>query len=611
MPSIPRSPHALVATAQGPAPRLVGEPGSESAAPTRAPGRRGGGRRTCPDRFWFLLLLWLWLWLAAAPSLSLADALSELPAPWQGELIPIDEADISGAERLMQEAVTEARREVARLLTSAGESGEAAHRDALAEAYGRLGALALLLEMETQADACFHNAHRLQPQELRWPYYAGYLAMMAGNTERALEQLGAAQAIDPDYPPLYLRLGKVQLDRSELAEARAALERIADTPGLVTAANFYLGQIANLERRHRDAVGHLEKALAADPEATEVHYPLAQAYRALGENELAKQHLDRFALKTPQAHDPLLEQLQGAAKRSLPAFQKALHATREGDYAAAAALFAEGLAIDPDNQAARVSHARVLYLAGRGDEAAAELDKVLMEQPDNALAHFLAGVLDQQRGETEQAARHYRHALAHEPGHAGALFYLANLDFAAGRYDSAAAGYAKARAAEREIAPARLLELVARLRAGEPEGEIAERLESARAEHPEDPMLGYASARLLAAAGDPAVRDTERARAIASRLSLLQPIPPHQRLLAFTQAAAGDFEAAVKTHAEAAAMAAWMAGPAARAELDAELRAYENGELPMPAWPASDPLLSPPPFDPVAPFRDYPAAAPY
>jgi tetratricopeptide (TPR) repeat protein len=533
------------------------------------------------------------------------DALSELPARWQGDLIPIEEADISGAERLMKEAVAESREEVAGLLTASEPDPEV-----LAGAYGRLGALALLLEMEAQADTCFRNARKLQPAEFRWPYYAGYLAMMAGNADQALEYLQDAKAIDPDYPTLYLRLGKVRLDRSELAEARTALERIAETPGLVTAANYYLGQIANLERRHEAAVTHLEKALAADPQADEVHYPLAQAYRALGENDLAREHLGRFQLKAPEVKDPLLEQLQGATRRSLPDFQKAIHATRKGDYPTAVGHFTDGLAVDPDNVPARVSYARVLYLSGRADDARAELEKALSARPDELLANFLMGVLLQQRGELDEAAARYRKTLAIDPGHAGALFYLANLDFGAGRYPEAAAGYTKARAAEREIAPARLLALIARLRSGEPEEKIAAELAELRTEHAEDPVLSYAMSRLLAAARVPALRAPAQALDIASQLSLLQPIPPHQRALALAQAASGRFDEAIQTQRQALAMGAWMAPPQEQTLMQAELQAFERGELPQPAWAEGDPPLSPP-FDPVAPFRDYPAAVPY
>lgn len=546
------------------------------------------------------------LCLIAASATSSADALSMLPARWLEELTPIPEVDVSGAERLMQEAIVESRQEIAELLTAT-----ALDRTVLAGAYGRLGALALLLEMETQADTCFGNARKLQPDELRWPYYAGYLAMMAGNTDKALDYLEAAKRIDPDYPTLYLRLGKVYLDRSELDRAHTALERIAEAPGLVTAANYYLGQIANLERRHRDAVAHLEKALAADPQASGVHYPLAQAYRALGQDQQAREHLGLFQLQTPVAKDPLLEQLQGATKRSLPAFQKALHATRQGDYVTAAEHFASGLAVDPDNTPARVSYARALYLSGHRDRAGAELEKALTVKPGELLANFLQGVLLQQQGQMNKAADYYRRILNIDPGHAGALFYLANLHFDSGRYPDAAAGYAKARAAAREIAPARLLELVARLRAGEPEAGIAARLKKLIEEYPDDPMLSYALARLLAAAADLEVRAPEQALNIAQRLSLLQPIPPHQRALALAQAASGQFEQATRTQQQAIAMAAWMALPTELETMNRELASYNKGKKPPAAWPEGDPLLSPPPFDPLVPFRDYPAAVPY
>ena len=552
------------------------------------------------------LLATLVLWLATGSIQVQADVLSEPPEHWQGTLVPVAEVDISGAERLMQQAITEARAEIAALLESPDVDPVS-----LAGAYGRLGALFLLVEVEAQADACFRTARELEPKEFRWPYYAGHLAMTAGNTEQALAYLESAQELDPHYPALYLRLGKVQLDRSELAEARAALEKIADTPGLNAAANYYLGQIANLERRFEDAVAHLNKALEADPNATGVHYPLAQAYRALGENELARKHLDRFEAKTPEAEDPLLEQLQGASKRSLPAFHKGINAIRQGKYATAAAHFAEGLAIDLENAPARVSYARALYLSGRAEEAGEELARALAAKPNELLANFLQGVLLQQQGKPDRAEDFYRRSLSIDPGHAGALFYLANLDFNAGHYAAAAGRYAKALAADREIASARLLELIARLRAGEAEADIAERLTDLSAQYPQDPMLRYALSRLLAAATDTSLRAPEQALQIASQLTLLQPMPPHQRALALAQAATGRFEEAAQTQRQAIAMAAWMAPPSERAVMQAELDAYERGELPQPAWPEGAPLLSPPPFDPVGPFRDYPASVPY
>ncbi len=546
------------------------------------------------------------LWIFVAPLPVWADALSELPAQWQGRLIAIPESDVSGAEPLMQQAISEARREVAKYLR-APEADTAL----LAAAYGHLGALFVLTQVEAQADACLRNAQTVQPQEFRWPYYAGYVAMMAGRSDRALDYLQAAKAIDPSYPALYLRLGKVWLDLSELAKARTALEKIADEPGLVVAANYYLGQIDNLEHRYEDAVAHLEKALAADPGATGVHYPLAQAYRALGQNVLARKHLGQFEVGTPDAKDPLLDQLHSAAKRSVPAFEKAIYAVRQGDYETAATRFAEGLAVAPDNVAARVSHARVLYLIGNKNEAGKELTSALAADPNEVLANFLQGVLLQDQGHDDEAAEWYRRTLELDPKQAGAYFYLANLDFAAGRYANAATGYRAALAVDKDIPPARLLELVARSRAGESEVRIVKVLSDLSSEHPDDLQLRYALARLLAASTDPQVRDSARALEVASQLVLTQPMPPHLRALALAQAAMGDFSKAVQTQQEAIAAAAWMAPPEEIATMNAELKAYGKREVPAPAWPLRDVLLSPPPFDPVAPFRDYPASVPY
>lgn len=544
--------------------------------------------------------------LALTPMAGRADALAAPPAHWRVELLAVAASDLSGAERLMQQAVADARAELSRLLAQPGTD-----RTTLAGGYGRLGALFLLLEMEAAADACFRNAHRLQPGEFRWPYYAGYLAMMAGNTDRALGYLETARGIEPDYPTLYLRLGKVRLDRSELVEAKTALERIADAEGLVTAANYYLGQIAVLERRFEDAVAHLQRALEADPLATEVHYPLAQAYRALGEDDLAREHLGRFKLKEPTAADPLLEQLQGAAKRSLPFFHKGIHAVRQGRYAEALERFAEGLAIDPQNIPARVSYARALYLAGQGEQATGQLERALADDPQQGLAWLLLGVLAQQKGDGEAAAEHYRRALAIDPDQAGARFYLANLDFAEGRFALAEQGYRRVLALEQEIPPARLLALIAALRAGEREADVAARLTGLVRENPDDPLTAYALGRLLAAARDAAVRDPRRALELAERLALLQPIPPHLRLLALAQAANGRHEEAAATQEQVVAMAGWMAQPGELALMERELAIYRDGGMPSEPWPPGDPLLGPPPFDPVAPFRDYPAAVPY
>lgn len=124
-------------------------------------------------------------------------------------------------------------------------------------------------------------------------------------------------------------------------------------------------------------------------------------------------------------------------------------------------------------------------------------------------------------------------------------------------------------------------------------------------------MPVYAQACLLAAAKDPAVRDPGRAAELVSALAFQLPGPPQMRAQALVQAANGDPGAAAGTISQAIAMSGGWLPPATQSLLDRELAAYRGGRSDLEPWPEGDPLLSPPPFDPMGPFRDYPASVPY
>jgi len=536
-----------------------------------------------------------------------ADAVAQLPSAWTGTLTAVPEVDISGAERVAQESITATRERLTELLDAANT--EAAD---LAIGYGRLAALYQLANIDRAAALCWENARTLQPDEFRWSYYAGYLALTQGQTDTALSRLQRAQALKPDYAPLNLRLGELWLDTDQLDKAQAALQSAAAEPGLRAAALFYLGQVDLLKRDYQAAVDHMTEVLKIDPQASGVHYPLAQAYRHLGEERLAREHLARFKVKRPDADDPLLAELNNVLQTSRKDFSRGMKAIVERDYQTAIEQFEKGLEVDPENLAARVSYARALYLDGRSDAVEKQLNSVLARDQQQVLATFLLAVLDEARGRTQQATALYRRVLALDPKHEGAHFYLGNLLFQDGAYREAAQQYQAALAANQDIPPARLLELVARHRAGETDAEIAAELEKRIKAWPDQPELKYALARLRALSKDPAVRDSVAALTLANALTSSQPSPFNIAVLALAAAADGQFDEAARVQQQLIEMFGWMAPQQEAASLKTTLAAYKRGIMPQQTvWPVGDPVLSPRPLDPAGPFKDYPAPVPF
>ncbi|HFD79002.1 MAG TPA: tetratricopeptide repeat protein [Gammaproteobacteria bacterium] len=541
------------------------------------------------------------------PAPAQADALAQLPERWATRLQPLPESDTSGAERLAREAIATARKELATLLQAPEVETER-----LANAWGRLAALYQLAHIDRAAAIAWDNARRLQPRLFRWNYYGGYLALLSGDSDKAQRLLSRARELDPDYAPLELRLGQLWLETDRLDEASAALEAAATRPGLRAAALYYLAQIDLLRRDYGRAAEHLKEVLEIDPGALAAHYPLAQALRHLGQQDAARRHLAQFKRRLPQADDPLITELQQVLQTARRDFGLGLQAVMAHDYEEAVRRFEKGLETDPSNAAARISYARALYLAGRGDAAVEQLRRVQKEAPQAALAPFFLGIMLDASGNIESAAARYRETLQRDPGHAGAHFHLANLRFRQGRFEAAARHYRAALENDADIPPARLLEVVARQHAGQSDRDSAADLERRLAQHPGQAELKYALVRLYSLSADASVRDSVRALTLANELAPQQPTPPNIEALALAAAADGQFEQAAKLQQQVIDMLGWMAPAERLQQLQDTLAAYRKKTLPQqPAWPLDDPLLSPPPLDAARVLREYPAAQPF
>lgn len=558
------------------------------------PTRRSMGQRAAGGGLAGLLM-----GLMLAP-MAAGDPLSVVPEPWAGRVTMVAEVDLSGAEPAAREAMARQRQEAARLLAD----GTTPARE-LAQAYGRLGSLYHVHGLEAAAEAAYANARALEPGRFRWAYSAAWLAAGGGRAGEALKRFREARDLDPDYGPLALRMGEAWLALGRLDAARTALENAALRPGLRARALYQLAQVDLLERRPRAAIPRLREVLELEPAADAAHYPLARALRGAGDDEAARRHMAARGDVLPRARDPLVTELEALGEGSRQHFAAGL----EGNYAAAAGAFAQGLALEPGNHHARVSHARALYLAGEAQAARDELATVLERAPDHALALFLDGLLQEEAGQGARALARYRAALAAASGHYGAHFALANRAYRDGDYASAHRHYEAALAANPDIPPARLYGVLAMKRAGAGDLAVKARLEGLVTAHPGDRALDYALIRLLVL-GDGAARDLERARRRANALVQEGFSPPHVALQALVAAALGHFEQAVELQQQALPALLWTPGGAAE-EARAALAAYGDERLPDGPWFEDPLMLGPPVTDVGLMMREYPSPVPY
>jgi tetratricopeptide (TPR) repeat protein len=179
-----------------------------------------------------------------------------------------------------------------------------------------------------------------------------------------------------------------------------------------------LGRAAQAREDHARAVEYFEQALALDPEATRVHYPLAQSYRSLGQSEKAEAHLQKRGDIRTALHDPLMQAYYGLVNSADTQYNRGVLAMQARQWAAAAELFKKGLALEPENAQLGYGLGLALYWMGDQDAAVRQFEAVLRRSPDHLETHFNLAVLFAQQKRSRDALTHFEAAARLDPGRA-------------------------------------------------------------------------------------------------------------------------------------------------------------------------------------------------
>jgi tetratricopeptide (TPR) repeat protein len=487
---------------------------------------------------------------------------------------------------------------------------EGASGENLGTAYGEYAILLQAAEYYEAAEPAYLNAQDLMPGDVRWPYYLGHLYRSTGQTDKSIQSFQRALDRSPSELAALIWLGRLYLDQGKPELAEPLFQRAADLPPRNVAVMAGLGQAALARRDYTRAVTVLEEALAFDPNAASVHAPLANAYRGVGDQAKAEEHLKLWRNTDIAVPDRLRTELDTSLESGLSYELRGVRALEARDFKAAEAHFRKGVELAPATTALgrslRHKLGTALVMQGDVSGAMARFEEVAKLAPAEGLdesaakANYSLGVMMASSGQTNQGIQRLSAAVKYNPNYLEALMALGDTLRHSGRFEASLEPYAdlvrlNPRAAEARFGYAMALVRLRRYR------EASAWLEESARVQPDRPELVHALARLLAAAPDDSVRDGARAMTLVQELMKGARTTAVGETMAMALAELGQFTQAMDVQRDvmAAAERAGLVSDVRR--MSANLNRYERRQACRTPWPDDDPALVPSMFASAAP----------
>ncbi len=519
-------------------------------------------------------------------------------------LLPVELPDLSRVHGSVQEQLRAAHASLMALEPAdAVETPDTTRRGARSEAYGHLGRLLMASEYLDRAERCFRNAQQLAPDDFRWPYYLGHLARSKGRLTAAVEHFERVLSLRPDDLAALTWLGTVTIDDGRPEAAVPILARARSLHPDTAAVLFQLGRAAVAQRDYAGAVELLEDALRLNPAATTIRYPLALAYRGLGDLEQARLHLeqteggagDSAVVALP---DPLMAEVNTALRSPQVYWDLGLYAGANGDWPEAVRQFRNAVELAPDDPTMRLNLGLALNRTGDARAAMDQFEEAVRLDPELAGGHFARGTLFERSGRYEEAIDRYTAAAGYDPSLGEAHLRLADVLRRTGRLDASLASYDRVLDLEPTSREARFGMAMALVRLMR-HGEALERLRAAADLHPEETAFPLAIARLLAASPDPSVRDGQEALHLTQEIAEQHDTTAVAETLAMALAELGRYEEAIAWQRRAMAGAAAAGRGDVAQRMAANLALYRRSTPCRTPWSDDDPEHRPgPPVEP-------------
>src|SRR2546423_5568506 len=314
----------------------------------------------------------------------------------------------------------------------------------IAAAYADLGRLLMAVGLGDIAVSCYRHSEASAPYEMRWSYSLGHAYLRTGDRARAAAAFRRAARLAPSDPNPLIWLGAAYLDEGRPDAAQAAFNGALSLRPQSAPALFGAGRAALARGQYSEAVQDFERVLSIDGAATAAHYPLAVAYRVVGDPQKADAHLRQRGDVTPELDDPLMQSDDDVLDSSVGAEHRGMRALEHADWPSAIAEFRKGLELKPDDVTLRYWLGAALYASGDGAGGEREFRAVVRRTPDNAKAHFSLGAIDAAKGRGREAIEEYSAAVQADPTMPEARLRLGDALRTSGQLQSSLAQYERA-----------------------------------------------------------------------------------------------------------------------------------------------------------------------
>jgi tetratricopeptide (TPR) repeat protein len=296
----------------------------------------------------------------------------------------------------------------------------------LGRAYGEMGKLLMAAEYRDVAEISFLNAEALEPREASWPYYLAHLYKLKGDSKRSSEAFERALRLEPDDLATLVWLGNEYLNQGRASEADTVFTHAFSLQPKSVPVLAGLGRTALAKQEYSRAVQYLEQALSIDPKAIVLHYPLALAYRGLGNPEQAEAHLRARGPGDVRPPDPKMLAVDSLLESAVSYEVRGAAALDESNWPVAAENFRRGVALAPNEPSLR--HKLGTALAMQGDLAGAvqQFEEVTRRWPKFAKAHYSLGLLLSSNGHPREALVQFSDAVKADPTYSEARLQLAD-----------------------------------------------------------------------------------------------------------------------------------------------------------------------------------------